>query len=146
MKKNKKIKQAKVNTENLSPSEEELMKDNDNLDILDIDDEDDPTISLHDNFDDDIDSESDGDTINSENTIEDKIQSDINVLICPNCKEAVLESDICSICGKPLRKAHLSDNEDNEEDEVIMDVDPFNDENYLKDEIESSIDTNLIDL
>ncbi len=32
------------------------------------------------------------------------IASDIKVVKCVNCKEDVLEADLCPICGKPLKK------------------------------------------
>jgi hypothetical protein len=141
-----------IDPSNVTPTEEELLKDNEGIDILDIDDED-----IDDEGPLDIDhlsdieiSDDDEDTIDPEihNTEgKDLIQSDINVVVCPNCKEAVLESNLCSICGKPLRKLKVSDFDDMDEDEM-PDVDLFNsnDENYLKDEIESSMDNDIIDI
>ncbi|MCL4392905.1 hypothetical protein M1145_02090 [Patescibacteria group bacterium] len=145
MKKNNKT--DKEYTDKLDPTEEELLVDD--IDILDIDDDD---IGIDTNFIDvDLnkdDEETDFVTENEEKDHRDTIQADINVVVCPNCKEAVLESDLCSICGKPLKKINVGNSDDIDEDDLLQDTDLFNinDENYLKDEIESSMDNDLIDI
>ncbi len=116
--------------------------DPDNIDILDIDDD----INI-DQIDEDILS---GDIIEEIEDEDDEsntdVVNDINVVKCPNCKEDVLESEFCPICGKPLKSRTISKQDEYTENEEINNNDFFDmEDNYIPEDIEKKIDEEYYD-
>jgi hypothetical protein len=78
-----------------------------------------------------------------DNTNHINIASDIKVVQCINCKEDVLEADLCPICGKPLKKSSktkkVSDIQNTEKNQ-LQDGDFFVEEDAYISEISNKID------
>lgn len=147
MSKNKKIKTENTE-EDIELDENSIEED---VDILDIDE---------DTSDDSIDTEldlPDDETEDDTNIVDIEEEegrnksktniSDISVVKCSNCKEDVLESEYCPICGKPLKKNTSDEEEDEagfENSEAPINTGDFfdNEENFISD-LETKIDDDL---
>jgi rRNA maturation endonuclease Nob1 len=136
--------------ENLDPDEIEfddkaILEESDDIDIIDIDDpEEDPldetTLEGVDIEEEDDDIEN-IDDINEQKDINLSSISDIKVVKCPNCKEDVLEAELCPICGKKLKTIVTINNEDFGEGEEVTNSDFFDGEdNYIPEGIDDKIE------
>ena len=136
--------------ENLDPDEIEfddkaILEESDDIDIIDIDDpEEDPldetTLEGVDIEEEDDDIEN-IDDINEQKDINLSSISDIKVVKCPNCKEDVLEAELCPICGKKLKTIVATNTEEFGEGEEIANSDFFDGEdNYIPEGIDDKIE------
>ena len=148
MAKNKKS--DNIDNDDFEIDDSSILEEDDDIDLFEIEDSDE-------DIDDDIvgveieDSDEDIDNIDiidddNINTKKKKINniSDINVVKCPNCKEDVLEANLCPICGKELKHKTIFEEDTEEEynqDDDIANKDFFDvEDNYIPDGIDTKID------
>ena len=141
MKKSKK--QENLDTDDFEFDDKAILEEGDGIDILDIDDPEEEPIeeaSIEGVDVDEDDSIEDITDINEQKDNNISNISDIKVVKCPNCKEDVLEAELCPICGKKLKTIVAINTEEFGEGEEIANSDFFDGEdNYIPEGIDDKI-------
>lgn len=142
MKKSKK--QENLDTDDFEFDDKAILEEGDGIDILDIDDPEEEPIeeaSIEGVDVDEDDSIEDITDINEQKDNNISNISDIKVVKCPNCKEDVLEAELCPICGKKLKTIVATNTEEFGEGEEIANSDFFDGEdNYIPEGIDDKIE------